>query len=240
MKFYWVFYESNSNIDVSEEEVFQKINETHCFSCLIARKLGITNREIAKGFTYFHKIIRNLSIKTIDYRFYITVCLYIDNKSSNDLLIYIDLFIKQYLVEMGKLKNITIDKLEQAKQVLKEKKFGQIEMQILSLIGFDCEVDLPYYYLDQYSKLIKKEILSEANIRCNDTYYLPLCLFYHPLEIACTAILMSSEKQNSSLPLGWEKYLSNDVDLKQLDHIKSIIHAKIYDRFKGVNISNTS
>lgn len=231
------FLKNNSNLDACDENTFQQINEVHKFSCLIARSLGLTNREVGKALTYFYKIIRNCPQK-IDKKFYITVCLYIANKSGNDFLIFIDLFIKQYLLEMSKLKNKDISFLEQSKQQIKEKIFGKVEMEILTLIGFDCDVDLPFYYLDKYSFYIPKEILSEANKRCNDTYHLPLCLFFHPLEIACTTILMSSENQNCSLPKGWEKYFSDDIEMSVLENMKNIINEKIYSRSKKQNVNS--
>ena len=115
----------------------------------------------------------------------------------------------------------------------------QTEFEILCVVGFDLNVDLPYIYIEQmkpyFEEYIKKEKLLKIVYNfVNDSFKLPLILFYSPLKIALSAIYLSlnchlkvdlvDTKEN----IKWYHIINKDIDLAEIieiSNLNSIIYA---------------
>lgn len=70
------------------------------------------------------------------------------------------------------------------------------EFEILVATGFDLEFELPYKHLrsfcDKHVAYATREIMFQLSLRfCNDSFNLPLCLFFHPKVIAAACLQMA-------------------------------------------------
>lgn len=81
------------------------------------------------------------------------------------------------------------------------------EIKILTKIGFDLDIGLPYKFLESMIDYLRK--YTKDNFRCflqtttnfiNDSFKLPLCLNYEPKLIALTSIFLTSKLFNITLP----------------------------------------
>ena len=124
----------------------------------------------------------------------------------------------------------TIDK----KKILdKKEKFCDAEVHILKMIGYDLEIDLPYRYLDEFTK--KYEVIPSANIFMkisknfvNDTFRTTLCLYYPPHIIALAGLHLTQVYLGDMLQdfngKKWFKFFSEETseeEIKQAaEHLK--------------------
>lgn len=75
--------------------------------------------------------------------------------------------------------------------------FIQNESLVLNAIGYDFECEAPYKYLDDFCHkhlpLTSRDSIHELAVKfCNDSFKLPLCLYYHPKIIAASCIHMAA------------------------------------------------
>ena len=124
----------------------------------------------------------------------------------------------------------TIDK---KKIIDKKEKFCDAEVQILKMIGYDLEIDLPYRYLEEFTK--KYEPIPSANVFMkiaknfvNDNFRTTLCLYYQPHIIALAALHLTQVYLGDVLAdfngKKWFKFFSDDTteeEIKQAaEHLK--------------------
>lgn len=69
----------------------------------------------------------------------------------------------------------------------------KIEFEILQTIGFDFELELPYKHLrtycEKYVPIATRETLHSLAFKfCNDSFKLPVSLYFHPKIIAAACI----------------------------------------------------
>jgi hypothetical protein len=74
----------------------------------------------------------------------------------------------------------------------------KIEFEILLAIGFDQEFELPYKHLrtfcEKHVPFASRETVYNLAFKfCNDSFKLPLCLFFHPKIIAAACIQMAAK-----------------------------------------------
>ena len=188
----------------------------------------------------FHKYF--LFVKTFnqDFTKYLTCfsCIFISFKISNIILPLEDLlkiFLKIYYKE--NIRKININK-ELISAI--SKKVFQIESDIMSVIGFDINIDLPYDYIslmkDYFIWNFQPEILRQIKVIIisfiNDSFKLPLCLYYHPLLIFLACLNLLSEYFNFELKekdgVKWFNLIERDIAFEDLVEISSRIRV-IYD-----------
>lgn len=119
---------------------------------------------------------------------------------------------------------------------LNEKIF-YLEFDILSKIGFDLNLDLPFKYIDKMSVYLKRnlpqyetQLTKIALAFMDEFYFLPLCLNYEPLYIVLTCYNLITKNCNitfPNLPNGkkwYEIFLtdSNNVTKKMAEYGKQI------------------
>ena len=82
-----------------------------------------------------------------------------------------------------------------------------LEQKILAKIGFDLNIDLPYHYVELMINYLKVNLHNSANnfIQIttnfiNDSFKQPICLYYDPLLIALSCVLLTTNLFNVNLP----------------------------------------
>lgn len=167
-------------------------------------------------------------------------CLFISYKVCNQLVIFEDfvkIFLKLFFREQ-KIKEILTEKIIfESSQKLFEQEFD-----ILNIIGFDLNVDLPYCYIKEkqmffyITEFLKNKKLIEATTSfINDSFILPLCLYYDPLLIFLACIHLLEVYFNINLPnlngIKWYHIIDNTVNYKDITEITMKI--KIYYDFSN-------
>ena len=71
-----------------------------------------------------------------------------------------------------------------------------LEMQMLEKTGFEFEIELPYKHIrsfcEKHVPFATRETLSQIAFRfCNDSFKLPVCLYFHPKVIAAACLQMA-------------------------------------------------
>lgn len=101
--------------------------------------------------------------------------------------------------------------------------FAQTESNILFAIGFDLEVELPYKYIGEFCQAhvdpVCKDSLSRiANRYANDSFKLPLSLYYHPQSIAAACLHMAAlYRKIHKLDIGFQLELGGQPWFKKVD-----------------------
>jgi len=188
----------------------------------------------------FHKYF--LFVKTFnqDFTKYLTCfsCIFISLKISNIILSLEDLlkiFLKMYYKEDFKKINVNNELISAL-----SKKVFQIEFDILNVIGFDINIDLPYDYIflmrDYFIWNFQPEILQQVKLIIisfiNDSFKLPLCLYYHPLLIYLACLNLLSQYFNFELKekdgIKWFNLIERNVSYEDINEISNKIRV-IYD-----------
>jgi hypothetical protein len=112
------------------------------------------------------------------------------------------------------------------------------EFELLEYIGFDLNVDLPFTYINQmkeyYLEYLKssKLIIITTNI-INDSFILPLCLYYDPLLIALTSMYLLNVYFRIELPdtkegKKWYHVIDSNIALEDIKELS----VKIYNIYE--------
>ena len=166
----------------------------------INSKIKFLNQNVlSTSMIFLHKFIiqKNIELKDIsplDTLILCGSCLFISTKAT-DYLISINKIIKiiKEIIDI-KLPNISLTE-DSLKNLLIQSEFA-----ILESIEFDTNIDLPYKFIfqlkDYFSK--KSDISTDLLIKSchkfiNDTFNLPLCLFFSPNTIAITCVKLMIE-----------------------------------------------
>lgn len=154
-------------------------------------------------------------------------CLFLSLKVC-DCLMPLDNLISIFLKLLFKIQNINpVEIYEKIVKETKERVF-QIEFEILDLIGFDLNIDMPYIYLQKMSYYFKNCVKAEKLTFCttsflNDSFKLPLCLFYDPLVILLACVYLCEFYFNVKLldhkGVKWYQIVNKNVDF---DIVKEI------------------
>jgi len=128
-------------------------------------------------------------------------------------------------------------------------KISELEGELLRQIGFDLEIELPSLYFKQFASYPSPDmdkILKVATRVCCDTFLKPMCIYYHPLQIACACIYFATLSLKITLPDNegkpWYKYLHEGIELKYLQDITEItrgIQKKLEEKKKSIPSKTT-
>jgi len=179
-------------------QIFEFFDRIHEFITKIALKLKLNQICISTAMTIFHKFyILNPKFNSEDDRYLSAMsCLLISSKICNQLIPLNDL-VKEYSTFIVKRSNGKIILNESFLFEIYER-ICFIEFEILTKIGFDLNIDLPYKYLDMMVNYVLKflrnpKFLVISTNFVNDSFKLPLCLYYSPKLIALAGINMTRE-----------------------------------------------
>lgn len=204
-----------------------------------------------KALVLVHKFFRKVSIRHPgnDKNIVATACFFLSSKIEDCPFKLIDLAIFYHRAEL--MRNKWPMKMPSDKQKTHiQGKICEMEGELLRQIGFDLEIDLPYRYLKQFKNYPAPnmdKLLKTATSICNDTFLKPLCIYYHPMQIACGCIYYASLSFKVSLPDNndkpWFRYLHDGIRLKDLQDIVNImkdVYKKIEERKKQNAARTTS
>lgn len=107
--------------------------------------------------------------------------------------------------------------------------FEEAELQVLDALGFEFECELPYKYIREfcyggsYLVITARDSISELAVKfCNDSFKIPLCLYFHPKVIAAACILMAALwRKNKGIDCGlplvikghpWFKWVDSAIE----------------------------
>ena len=165
-------------------------------------QLSLSQFCISSAMVLFHKYFLLSSHKistTSDAKIYAAACLFIAIKT-NFGFISVERLSSAFktLVKFGEKEGKKLDK-----------KLVKCELKVLSRIGFDLEIILPYKFLEiffDYLRIILNDtekirnFLQTSNNFINDSFKIPLCLFYQPRLIALASVFLTAKLFNISLP----------------------------------------
>ena len=183
-------------------ELYKIYNIIHLFCRKIYNKPNEQQIILIATQIIFHKyrIVSNFSLKEYSSEeLYIIFgsCLFIAQRAVNILKIKIDnisFFIKQLINKKNPTINVDINDLN--------KKIIQKEYGILISIGFNIEIDSPFLFFHKLKNFISKSELNSANFITllnyiiNDSFILPLSLYYTPNIITISCVQILREKYN--------------------------------------------
>ena len=157
-------------------------------------------------------------------------CFFVATKVCN-VLVSLSKLIPAYFTLKGKANTDQSSKEEFKNSVI------EAEFEILSQIGFDLNIDLPYIYiekmkpyLNQHLKDLEKKVIFNF---LNDSFKLPMILYYSPIKIALTAIYLLKFHFKVDLPdtkdgEKWYHYLDSTIELEELSEIASLWNKMYY------------
>lgn len=197
---------------------------------------------------FFHKYFLFKKVFNHDFTKYLTCCccVFLSLKVCNLLVPLEDLiilFLKIYYKEKFSRFNINDNTLASLKL-----KVTQIEFDILDCIGFDLNVDLPYmyiplmksYFLATFNEEINKKIILIITSFINDSFKLPLCLYYEPLLIFLASLNLINSYFGLELKdldnTKWYHLIHHNVKLEVIQEISQKIKL-IYDYSNNSNAS---
>ena len=194
----------------------------------------------------FHKYFLYKQTFINDYEKYITCvsCIFLSVKICNQLTPLKELiinYIKLYSKRVG-------NKIIMNEEIIFElsEKINIIEFEILNIIGFDLNIDMPYKYIQQmkfyyfeYLKNSSQMMTITANF-INDSFILPLCLYYDPLLIAMSCLYLVSVYFKITLPMTkdnkkWYNIIDDNINYDNIITVSELIN-KIY-KLCGMNKS---
>lgn len=196
-----------------------------------------------KALVLLHKFFRKVSIRQLRYDKCLvgTACFFLAAKLEDCPVKLIDLAVLYHKAELKRNGWPMKSPTEQQKFQI-QSKICELESEILRQIGFDLEIELPYRYFKQfkdYPAPNMEKILKTAACFCNDTFLKPLCLYYHPMQIACSCIYFASLFFKTPLPDNknnpWFKYLHEGIELRHLQDVTEVmktIYKKMEERKK--------
>jgi hypothetical protein len=153
-------------------------------------------------------------------------CIFLANKVCNFLIPLPDLIKVYWNIIPAHLRQGKLDAkaIQDYTEVLSYKEF-----EILDYLGFDLNVDLPFSYINQMKGYFidylksSKLILITTNI-INDSFILPICLYYDPLLVALASMYLLSVYFRIELPdakdgVKWYHLVDSSIcfeDIKEL------------------------
>jgi hypothetical protein len=143
-----------------------------------------------------------------------TSCVFLSSKTSNQFIKVEKLIEILIPLSQGKIKEEEIESL-----------LLYWEFEVLNSLGFDLEVSLPYPHLYKLRPIFQDcpdKFLKFCVWFINDSFTLPVCLFYSPEIIAKASIMLLREKVK--LKIDVSSLLNNDV-IKAAE-IMSLIYNK--------------
>jgi hypothetical protein len=181
-------YKIHNAFNIFVRKIYVKQNEQS--SIFIAAQIIFHKYRICSNFSFNKYSSEELYI-------FLGACLFIGQRAINILKIKIDnisFFIKQLINK--KNPNIKVDTDDLNKKIIKK------EYDILASIGFNIEIDSPYFFFNKLKNYLSKSELNSANFLTllnyiiKDSFILPLSLYYTPNTITISCVKILSEKYN--------------------------------------------
>ncbi len=229
-------YKIHNALSIFTRKIYDKSNEQN--SILIAAQIIFHKYRICSNFSLNKYSLEELYI-------FLGACLFIGQRAINILTKKIDnisAFIKQIINK--KNPNINVDTNELNKRII------QKEYDILASIGFNIEIDSPYFFFHKLKNYLAKSELNSANFITllnyiiKDSYILPLSLYYTPNVIAISCVQLLREKYkldfiNVKELISLSDYPIDNEEVQQCALLITKVEAAI-DEKKNQNNNNTN
>ena len=207
----------------------------------INSKLKYSNQIVlSTAMVYFHKflILKEQLVNELIFEEKLLLSsslIFLSCKATNRLISINSILpiVKEILIKKKK----NLNKYED-NEYIKERIFD-FECEILSSLDFDLNVDLPYKFLpklkkyfDENVQLNSKKLVELCCYYINDTFILPLSLFYIPDAIAISCVSLLSHKFN--FEVNFDKLILESefpIHKEEITHLEILI-SKIYEKNK--------
>lgn len=230
-------------------------NEIFDFMREYGLSLMLFHESVGKAVFLFHKFSTHLSFKKFDRFLYAASATFLaakleDMPRSLETAVKYYIFLTEHKKKLGGLSNEKTNLLKSdgdktsfqqqqtqemfeefsksvdpKKIIDKKEKFCDAELQILKMIGYDLDIDLPYRYLEEFIKKYEQIpspniFMKIANNFLNDTFRTTLCLFYPPHIIALAALHLTQVYLGDFLPdfngKKWFKFFSDETSEEEI------------------------
>ena len=230
-------YKIHNAFNIFVRKIYVKQNDQS--SILIAAQIIFHKYRICSNFSFNKYSSEELYI-------FLGACLFIGQRAINILKIKIDnisLFIKQLINK--KNPNIKVDINDLNKKIIKK------EYDILASIGFNIEIDSPYFFFNKLKNYLSKSELNSANFITllnyiiKDSYILPLSLYYTPNVIAISCVQLLREKYkldfiNVKELISLSDYPIDNEEVQQCTNLIKKIEAAIDEKKNQINNNNNN
>lgn len=188
----------------SNRKAFEKIFKMMNVIWTNIQGTKVSQLVISTAMIYFHRyfLINNFEIeRDIDKILICSSCLFIAVKSTNSFL-HLEKMVETVWNLINKKSPGKYSKDFIAEGILSH------EFLVLSSFGFDCNWDLPYLFIPKIKNVIASSIKADLHKVCtlwtyyiNDSYVLPICLYYTPEVIAFSTLGLLCEVHNIKIDL---------------------------------------
>jgi hypothetical protein len=228
-------YKIHNAFNIFVRKIYVKQNEQS--SIFIAAQIIFHKYRICSNFSFNKYSSEELYI-------FLGACLFIGQRAINILKIKIDnisFFIKQLINK--KNPNINVDTDDLNKKIIKK------EYDILASIGFNIEIDSPYFFFNKLKNYLSKSELNSANFITllnyiiKDSYILPLSLYYTPNVITISSVQLLREKYNLNFInikelISLSDYPMDNEEVHQCTNLIKKIEAAIDEKKNQINNNN--
>lgn len=226
-------------------------NDVTTFMFLYGKNADLSITTVAKSIVLFHKYSKVNSFKKFDYMLFAAACIFLSAKLDErptKLESVTKLYFAMFLLyrkfrESSPLGTSELRPEDFSKKLVSEVKLDEktikavkekmiyAEKDILNLIGYDLDIELPYIYLEylRMNKLVQNDtVLEAAKTIINLSFKTLLSLYIEPRLIAIGAINLASKRvsQNSmdiELDQNWYKCLGEDLNDEEIEFVTSYL-----------------
>lgn len=220
-------YVINNLLGESGKQVLLFYDSVHKLITNVSFALKIPQVCISTSMIFFHKFYKIKGNVFNEEKDIISLaCLFLATKVCN-FLVSLTRLIPAYAI----VKNLKDDKNS---LLYITEKVKEAEFSLLSNIGFDINVDLPYIYIDRMKGYLNDYVKNNKFIKIihnfiNDSFKLPLCLYYSPIKIALSCVYLLQYHFKVSLPktnegLEWYNLLLKEISFDEIKEISLLIN----------------
>lgn len=226
---------SDSGTAAGKTVIYQeKLYEALLFIKEMAIRISLPQTAVATAQTFLHRVggyfIKQLE-DPFEHTVLASVCLFLALKSM-DRPAPLGKVVKTFSdinreIRMRQNSKLVIPPLSQSKMEQLKARFAQLEIEILSVLGFDVEVDLPYRYIAEYKDAASQGMSSlqvEALFRvaynfANDSYFTQACVKKSAQDIACACVFLATQ------------YLGIDISVPKSEDETLAIISNLYNTY---------
>lgn len=153
-----------------------------------------------------------------------------------------------YLVSVSKFQS-TYPKMQCSSESGVADKILEYELCILSEIGFDLNIDLPYSFVEKMKPYFEDNRKLDKYIKIvynflNDSFKIPLCLYYSPITVSMAAFYLLSTHFKVNLVdtkdnKKWYNFVSDQVSFEDIVEVANLMN-NMYESIKKIRGSLTS
>lgn len=222
--------------DDSAKQVLQFYDSIHVFIIGIASLMKLPQQCISTAMIIFHKYAVHKGG--------------FNSKSETEICGLSALFLAtklcNFLVSVSKIGSVYCNKQNLNEDGVAEK-IIESELDILCAVGFDINIDLPYSYIEKMKPIFGDANKMEKYLRIvynflNDSFKLPLCLYYSPVTIAMATFYLLKMHFKVALvetldDKKWFNVVSDKTSIEEIVEVANLMNS-MYENLKKIRVSN--